>query len=122
AVPLGERLAQVGLALWKGFSLVFKVAIMATLVVYFTAFVAMLIALVFARSASSSSNNDRDDDGGGFGGLFWLWGWGGGSDPYGRQRARPRKPPFYKSVFAFVFGPPLPPVDPLGDEKEILAF
>ncbi len=107
AVPLRERVARVGLALWKGFSALFKVAIMATLVVYFTAFVAMLIALVFARSAGSDRD---DDDGGGFGGLFWIWGWGwGGEDPRGRRRpARPRKPPFYKRVFAFVFGPPLP--------------
>src|ERR1700747_2024294 len=70
AVPLRERLARVGLALWKGFSVVFKVAIMATLVVYFTAFVAMLVALVFARSAGGS---DRDDADGGFSGLVVLW-------------------------------------------------
>src|SRR5260370_357777 len=77
AVPLRERVARVGLVLWKGFSALFKVAIMATLVVYFTAFVAMLIALVFARSAGSDRD---DDDGGGFGGLFWIWGWGCGGD------------------------------------------
>ncbi|HEY2902319.1 MAG TPA: hypothetical protein VGL59_17185 [Polyangia bacterium] len=119
AVPFRERAAAIGNALWKGFSFLFKVTIMGTLVVYFTAFVAMLIALVFARS------NDRDDDDrGGFGGLFWIWGWGigGNPDPYGRAPARPRQPPFYKSVFAFVFGPPLPPVDPLRDEKELLSF
>lgn len=121
AVPFRERAAAISRALWKGFSFLFKVAIMGTLVIYFAAFAAMLIAMIFARS----SNDRDDDDGGGFGGfgsLFWIWGWGGGTpDRYGRPVV-PRKPPFYKSVFAFVFGPPQPPADPLRDEKEILAF
>ena len=29
--------------------------------------------------------------------------------------------PFYKRVFAFVFGPPAPKVDPLEDERRIVA-
>jgi hypothetical protein len=124
AVSWRERAAAVGTKLWKGFRFLFKVAIVTTLVGYFAAFVAMMVALVLARSGSS----DRDDDGGfGFGGLFWFWGWDMGSDGgYGRQRARfaPRTPqkPFYQRVFAFVFGPPRPPVDPLADEKQIVAY
>jgi hypothetical protein len=120
-----ERAADVGNKLWKGFRFLFKAAIVATLVGYFAAFVAMMVAVIFARSGSS----DRDDDGGfGFGGLFWFWGWDmggvGGSDGYGRQRrfaARTPRTPFYKRVFAFVFGPPTAPVDPLEDEKQIVA-
>ena len=73
ALSLRERAAAVGKQLWKGFTLLFKLAIVTTLVSYFVAFVAMMVAMVFARSGSS----DRDDDGGGFGfdGLLWFWGW-----------------------------------------------
>jgi len=122
AVSLRERAAAVGNKLWKAFSFLFKIAIVATLVGYFALFVAMMIAMLFARSS-----NDRDDDrgGGGFGigPLFWFWGLDPGPDAYGRRRAPRSKPsvPFYKRVFAFVFGPPTPKVDPLEDEKRIVA-
>jgi len=67
AVSWRERAAAVGRKLWTGFRFLFKVAIVATLVGYFAAFVAMMVAMIFARSGS----NDRDDDGGfGLGGLF----------------------------------------------------
>jgi hypothetical protein len=123
AVSWRARAGAVGGRLWKGFRFLFKIAIVATLVGYFAAFVAMMVALILARSGSS----DRDDDGGfGFGGLFWFWGWDLGSDGYGRQRtrfaARAPRAPFYKRVFAFVFGPPAPAIDPLQDEKQIVAY
>ena len=110
---------------WKGFTFLFKVTIVTTLVAYFVAFMAMMVAMIFARSNS----NSRDDDRGGLGldGLFWFWGWDMGSNGagYGRPRyrvsARPREP-FYKRVFAFVFGPPAPAVDPLEDEKRIVGY
>ena len=61
----------------------------------------------------------------GIGPLLWFWGWDTGPDPYGRQPARrartARREPFYKRVFAFVFGPPPPKLDPLDDEKRIVA-
>jgi hypothetical protein len=123
ALSLRERAAALGARLWKGFTFLFKAAIVTTLVAYFTAFMAMMIAMIVARSNSS----DRDDDGGfGFGGLFWFWGWDAGSGGYGRQRSRfaprQRREPFYKRVFAFVFGPPAPPRDPLADEKQLVAY
>jgi hypothetical protein len=123
ALSLRERAAALGSRLWKGFTFLFKIAIVTTLVSYFVAFVAMMVALIFARSGS----NDRDDDGGGFGfnGLLWFWGWDVGSNGYGRQRARlarPRREPLYKRVFAFVFGPPTPAVDPLADEKQLVGY
>ena len=108
--------------LWRGFSFLFKVAIVATLVGYFALFVAMMVAFLFARSSS-----DRDDDGPSFGigPLLWFWGWDTGPDAYGRRPARAartkRRAPFYKRVFAFVFGPPAAKVDPLEDEKRIVA-
>jgi hypothetical protein len=120
AIPFGEELAKVGRALWRGFTFLFKISIVTTLVAYFLLFLAMMLALVFAR------RSDDSDEGGGFDlgwPLFWMWGWGPSSQaPYGR-RARPRRKgkPLYKKVFEFVFGPPRPPEDPLRDEKEVLA-
>jgi hypothetical protein len=122
AVPWRERAAAVADKVWRGFSFLFKIAIVTTLVGYFALFVAMMVAMMFARSS-----NDRDDDGGGFGigPLFWFWGWDPGPAGQGRRPARgigaaPRVP-FYKKVFAFVFGPPAPKVDPLEDERRIVA-
>lgn len=120
AVPLGEKLAKVGQTLWRGFAFLFKISIVVTLVAYFVIFLAMMVALVFAR------RSDDRDEGGGFDlgwPLFWMWGWEPTSQgPYGRRRHAPRKgKPLYKKVFEFVFGPPRPREDPLLDEKEILA-
>ena len=120
AITWRERLAAVGTRLWAGFRFLFKISIVVTLVVYFVLFVAMMVALIFAR------RGDDDDDRGfgfGFGDLFWIWGWDpgfGGVHAHRRLSGRRRKP-FYKSVFDFVFGPPVEKADPLGDEKEILA-
>lgn len=122
AVSLRERLEPVFAALWKGFKFLFKIAIVGTLIFYFVAFVAMILALIFARSAGD--RDDRDDRGGGFvlHPLFWFWGWGPHHDPYARRtRSKPRKP-LYKAVFDYVFGPSEPPRDALGDEKIILAY
>jgi hypothetical protein len=122
AVPLREKLAKVGDALWRGFTFLFKISIVTTLVVYFVVFVVMLIAVLFARRSS----DDRDSGGGDIDftwPLLWMWGWGpvGGGGPYRRPRRRLPQKPLYKKVFEFVFGPPKPAVDPLADEKEVLA-
>jgi len=123
AVPWRERAAAAAALVWRGFSFLFKIAIVATLVGYFALFVAMMVAMIFARSSS-----DRDDDGGGFGigPLFWFWGLDPGPGAYGRRPARGRRTapgvPFYKRVFAFVFGPAAAKVDPLEDEKRIVAY
>ena len=122
-VPLSERVAAVGDALWSGFTLAFKVVIAVTLVAYVAAFVAMMVAMLFAKS------NDRDDrrsdrGGGGFPMLlFWMmpdW-----APPEMRQRQRRRGPPgkrFYKSVYDFVFGPDGQPLDERAAERELVAF
>jgi hypothetical protein len=119
AVSLRERLDKVGNALWRGFSFLFKISIVTTLVVYFVAFVVMLIAVLFARRSSDDRDSGGDID---FTWpLFWMWGWGPGSaGGFTRRRRLPDKP-LYKKVFEFVFGPPKPPLDPLADEKEVLA-
>jgi len=69
--------------LWKGFTFLFKISIVGTLVAYFAVFLVMMLALVFARRS-----DDRDEDGGFDLGwpLFWMWGWGPSSQapPLGR--------------------------------------
>ena len=122
AVSLREKLAKVGDAVWRGFTFLFKISIVTTLVAYFVIFVAMLIAVLFARRSSD------DRDGGGdidfTWPLFWMWGWGPSYDggPYRRRRRRLPDKPLYKKVFEFVFGPPRPLADPLAEEKEVLAY
>jgi hypothetical protein len=118
AVPLREKLAKVGRALWKGFTFLFKISIVTTLAVYFLVFLAMMIALIFARRS-----DDRDEGGGLDMGwpIFWMWGWSGDDTGYRRRRRAPGKP-LYKKVFEFVFGPPKPETDRLADEKDILAY
>jgi hypothetical protein len=124
AVSLRERLATAGRTLWRGFTFLFKVGIVVTLVVYFLVFLAIMIGLILGRRGDS----DSDDGGGiGFGPILWFWGWGpsphAGYHGYGRRPVAPKpQRPFYKRVFDFVFGPPRPKVDPLADEREILAY
>ena len=121
ALTWRERLAAAGAVLWTGFTFLFKVSIVLTLVVYFALFVTMLLALILARRGDD--DDDRGAFGFGFADLFWIWGWNpgfAGSPTRRRVTGRARKP-FYKSVFDFVFGPPRAKVDPRADEKEILA-
>ena len=119
--PLWSRLKR---ALWGGFKTAFKLWTVVMLVVYFVVFAVLLIAALFA-------GGDREEGGGGWGGgrghghhhgghfpSFWIWylfwspGWGWGRPYYGqryeerhgrRKRGEPGVP-FYKKVFAFVFG------------------
>lgn len=100
----------------------FKAWIVVMLVVYFVVFVVLLIAALFANQRGSDSR------GGGWGGRgrgrgghfpnfwFWYWIWGPrwriGRPYYGHRWERTLdkedKVPFYKKVFAFVFGPDRP--------------
>ena len=106
----------------KVLSLLFKIWIVAMLVGYFVAFVAILLAAILASfAASAASRNERGrggrSSGGGFGGTFlfmrlldtalrmWF------VSNLIRDPKRPPGRPFYKSVFAFVFGEG----DPNGD-------
>ena len=99
----------------------FKAWIVIMLVVYFVVFVVLVIAALVA--------GQRGDDRGGLGGgrgrshggfhinpFFWYWIWGPrwhiGRPYYGhrweRTLDREDRVPFYKKVFAFVFGPDRP--------------
>ena len=127
---------------WAVFKAGFKIWIVAMLVIYFVIFVALMIAAIFA-------NQNRDGDGGGLGGgrrgghshgggfgNFWLWYWlmspgygrrrpyygegyGGGKD---LGRGKKQGAPFYKKVFAFVFGPDRPAQTQERKDREYLRI
>lgn len=120
--PLLARVRRTAARLFeKGF----KAWIVVMLVVYFVVFVVLVIAAVVA---GQKGDGDRGGLGGGRrgghrgGGLpipnlwlwYWIWGprWRIGRPYYGRRWERTLdredKVPFYKKVFAFVFGPDEP--------------
>jgi uncharacterized membrane protein YbhN (UPF0104 family) len=119
--PLLARLKR---SAYRLFTKGFKVAIVATLVIYFVVFVALVIAALVANQSRGGGGGRRGGwgRGGGRGGLpigdlwFWYWIWGPrwrlGRPYYGRRWERSLEKddrvPFYKKVFAFVFGPDEP--------------
>jgi hypothetical protein len=102
----------------------FKVTIVVVLVVYFLVFVALVIAALLANRNSNSRGGGilGGRRGGGHRhfsfGNFWLWyyiwtpRWRLGRPYYGHRwessLEKEDRPPFYKKVFAFVFGPDKP--------------
>ena len=117
-------LARFKRASWDVLTKVFKVGIAVMLVVYFVVMVALVLAALFANERGGGKRSGgwgggRGRGGGGFGmPNFWLWywlwspRWSLGRPYYGQrwERTLPKadKPPFYKRVFAFVFGPDRP--------------
>jgi hypothetical protein len=102
----------------------FKAWIVVMLVAYFLVFVVLVIAALFASKRGGDSRDGgwgggRGHRGGGFNFpsfwfWYWIWGprWRVGRPYYGhrweRTLERDDKVPFYKKVFAFVFGPDRP--------------
>ena len=129
-VPFGVRFRK---AAWSAFKTGFKVLTAVVLVAYVVIFVLLILALMFAN---------KDDRGGGFGGrrgggfgigdfllLHWLMGgrgWSRGSLYYGDRHARrlPKeaRPPFYKKVFAFIFGPEEPRPTQVQKDRSVLRL
>lgn len=119
--PLLARLKRTS---WEVLTKVFKVGIAVMLVVYFVIMVVLVLAALFANERGGGNRRSggwggRGRHGGGFGmPNFWLWywlwspRWSLGRPYYGQrwERTLPKedKPPFYKRVFAFVFGPDRP--------------
>ncbi len=119
-------LARLKRTAWSLFSRAFKAWIVIMLVVYFVIFVILVLAALFAnnraggdrRSGGWGGGRGRSRGGGlPIGNLwFWYWIWGPrwyiGRPYYGRRwertLAKGDKVPFYKKVFAFVFGPDRP--------------
>ena len=124
--PLLTKVRRVA---WNAFQVGFKVWTAAMLVVYFVVFAALVIAALTAN---------RDNRGGwsrgrsGLGDLlFWHWmfggrGWRRGGLYYGHRHAKrlPKeaKPPFYKKVFAFLFGPDEPQPTQLQKDRSTLRL
>ncbi|HSM05278.1 MAG TPA: hypothetical protein VK858_11735 [Longimicrobiales bacterium] len=136
AVPFLTRLRENA---WSIFKTTFKVVIAVVLVVYAVIFLALMIAALLANrdgDGDFGGGGDRRGGGGHFPSFwlwYWLWSprWGWGrpyyGDYYGRQGARrrgerPQGPPFYKKVFAFVFGPDEPELTPERRDRELLRF
>ena len=112
----------------------FKAWIAVTLVFYFLLFLVLAIAAVVVVIARGGGDDvDIDLRGGGRGlSLDWLWilfwapdfRWG---SPYYGQRyerlhGRKRRVPFYKKVFAFVFGPDEPKRTPEQRDRDLVRL
>ncbi len=129
-VPFGVRFRK---AAWSAFKTGFKVMTAVILVVYVVIFVMLIIALMFAN---------KDDRGGGFGGrrsggfgigdfliLHWLMGGRGWNrrglyygDRHARRLPKEAQPPFYKKVFAFIFGPEEPRPTQVQKDRSLLRL
>jgi len=131
-------------AAYDVFKTVYKASLSVVLVVYFVLFVALAIAAIIAMNKDGDGGDIFEGGGGGghrggsgFGDLlfwYWLWNpnWGWGRPYYGdryglpkdrRDRlARAQRPPFYKKVFAFVFGPDRPEETPERRDRRYLQL
>lgn len=119
---------------WSVFQVGFKAWIAVTLVVYFTLFVALVVAAIIAANKGDGDNNwggGRRRGGSGLGDFFfWYWMFGGSRGrrgPYFGHRHAKRlgkeaRPPFYKKVFAFVFGPEEPEPNQLQKDRSVLRL
>lgn len=128
---------------WDVFKTVYKVSIAVVLVVYFIVFILLAIAAIIAINKDGDGDFDLGGGDHGRGGglplgdlLFWYWiwnpNWGWGrpyyGDRYGRRdgkldrRERAQRPPFYKKVFAYVFGPDRPEDTPERRDRRLLRL
>jgi len=127
-------LARLRRGAWDLFRKAFKAATVIVLVAYFIVFVALVVAAIVAQQRGGGRRGGwgRGRHGHhGFGNL-WLWywlmgrGWRPGRPYYGRRWERTlgerERVPFYKKVFAFVFGPDEPRPDPLERDRDVLAL
>lgn len=143
AKTFAERLQEVGAWLWKVFTVLYKVWITVTLVVYFVVFLVVLILVVIAASARQSSDDHRRRPASINLAPFWQmfyaifrWRTITGTIDYARDRQGYRyrhyqpepsvlnaqKKSFIAAVYDFVFGPPRVTLDPLQNEQEVAVF
>ena len=143
AKTFAERLREVGAWLWKVFTVLYKVWITVTLVVYFIIFLVVLILVVIAASARQSSDDNRRRPASTnlapllhmFFAIF-RWRTITGTIDYARDRQGYRyrhyqpepsvlntqKKSVIAAVYDFVFGPPRVTLDPLQNEQEVAVF
>lgn len=115
--PFWDRMKKTG---WKLFTQGFKAWIVVMLVGYFVVFVALAIAALLAASRGGGSRSRFPRGHGGRLPIpsFWIWyffwtpRWRLGRPYYGHRwelsQGKENRVPFYKKVFAFVFGPDVP--------------
>lgn len=113
-------LARTARKVKHGLQAAFKAWIVVMLVVYFVVFLVLVVAAIFAsqKGGSRSGWGGRGRSRGGFhvNPFFWYWIWSPrwrlGRPYYGhrweRTLGKRDRVPFYKKVFAFVFGPDRP--------------
>jgi len=126
AEPFRVRFRRVA---WSAFKIGFKIWTAVMLVVYFVVFVMILIAILTANRDGRGSGGRRGFSLGDFFILHWLLG-GRGWDRrglyYGERHARrlPKdaRPPFYKKVFAFIFGPEEPRPTQLQKDRTVVQL
>ena len=125
---------------WDVFKAVYKASIAVVLVVYFVLFIVLAVAAILALNKDGDADldlggGDRGGRGGGGFPSFWFWywiwspNWGWGrpyyGDRYGRtegRKGRKKGPPFYKKVFAYVFGPDRPDDTPERRDRKLLRL
>lgn len=116
-------------AAWSAFKVGFKIWTAVMLVVYFVVFVLILIAIMTANRDGRGSGGRR---GFGLGDLFilhWLLGGRGWDrrglyygDRHARRLPKDARPPFYKKVFAFIFGPEEPRPTQLQKDRTVVQL
>ncbi len=122
-IPTIQRLKSTAKRIFTG---AFKAWIVTMLVVYFVVMVVLVVAAIVAMMSRGGDRRSGGSLGRGAGRhaghfhfpSFWLWyyiwtpRWRLGSPYYGRRweatLEKDSRPPFYKKVFAFVFGPDRP--------------
>ncbi|MDX2129223.1 MAG: hypothetical protein SFU91_09335 [Chloroherpetonaceae bacterium] len=141
--PLEDYAKEILSFLWKGFQLFFKAWIALTLVVYFSLFVVILIAIILGLAFSGDNKKNKNSlDVSALGKVFDVFfsifrfstvisNTTRATDQFGYdyKKFKPKpsvlnenKKGFVASVYDFVFGPPRVEKDILSDEKEVLAF
>ncbi|MDE2663259.1 MAG: hypothetical protein OXI39_09705 [Gemmatimonadota bacterium] len=126
AEPFRARFRRVA---WSAFKVGFKIWTAVMLVVYFVVFVVLLIALLTANRDGRGSGGRRGFGLGDFFILHWLLGGRGWDrrglyygDRHARRLPKDARPPFYKKVFAFIFGPEEPRPTQLQKDRTVVQL
>ncbi|MBI5498234.1 MAG: hypothetical protein HY904_24745 [Deltaproteobacteria bacterium] len=135
---LSEWASRVGKWLWTGIKAGMKVWLLVTMIAYTVIFALILIGITLAASGRSSDDDDRGGRGFSLGDFFLMRMfidlvtdaiWASfhyrairqyDDDRYGRRRKPGKR--LYERVWQFIFGPEEKPVDPLEQERLLLAF
>ena len=126
AEPFRARFRRVA---WSAFKVGFKIWTAVMLVVYFVVFVLILIAMLTANRDGRGSGGRRGFGLGDFFILHWLLGGRGWDrrglyygDRHAKRLPKDARPPFYKKVFAFIFGPEEPRPTQLQQDRTVVQL